>query len=114
MLMHITTLCPECDSRFQVESDLLGKKMRCPNPKCRKIFEVKDAAQPKPAAGRRSATLEPDPRSSGITSDTSRRWSGSVGDIVPVLPAEEATPSDPIPILEQVSDDIPLIPIDDL
>ena len=38
--MHIITYCPSCQSRYQLEPDLVGKQIRCPNPVCRQVFEV--------------------------------------------------------------------------
>jgi outer membrane protein assembly factor BamB len=38
--VHIITYCPSCQSRYQLEPDLVGKQIRCPNPVCRQIFEV--------------------------------------------------------------------------
>jgi outer membrane protein assembly factor BamB len=80
MSMHIKAICPRCESSYQVDPSLKGKRMRCPNPICRAVFEVRDpadvpvaapAAPPPPAAPARS---------------------GSVGDVVPMVAAEAAPP----------------------
>ncbi len=39
--MHIITYCPSCQSRYQLQPDLVGKQIRCPNPVCRQVFEVR-------------------------------------------------------------------------
>ena len=48
----ITAICPKCESRYQFDAALLGQKIRCTNPKCREVFEVKEAAEPKAAKPR--------------------------------------------------------------
>lgn len=41
--MHITAYCPECQSRYQLNADLRGRNMRCPNAACQAIFVVREA-----------------------------------------------------------------------
>src|SRR5207248_1502881 len=41
-IVHITTICPGCQAHYQVDPSLRGRKMRCPNPSCRTVFEVQD------------------------------------------------------------------------
>lgn len=36
----ITAYCPECQTRFVLQPELAGKRMRCANPDCREVFEV--------------------------------------------------------------------------
>jgi outer membrane protein assembly factor BamB len=80
--MTITVVCPRCEERFHVAADLLGKKMRCPNPLCRTIFEPRaEKEQPVAAPAAPQATA---PSASVVT--------GSVTDLLPVLPAEFAKP----------------------
>src|SRR4051794_24012260 len=38
--MHLTVVCPACHSQYQVDANLRGKRMRCPNSICRTVFEV--------------------------------------------------------------------------
>src|SRR5262245_47272070 len=47
--MHLSVTCPRCNSKYQLAADMRGKRMRCPNPICRAVFEVRDDADP-PAA----------------------------------------------------------------
>jgi outer membrane protein assembly factor BamB len=80
--MTITVVCPHCEVRYTVAADLLGKRMRCPNQLCRAIFEVRADKEPPvtaPAAPQTAA-----PAVSVVT--------GSVTDLLPVLPAEFAQP----------------------
>jgi outer membrane protein assembly factor BamB len=42
-LVHITVYCPECQSRYQLQADLRGRKMRCPNGRCQAVFVVQEA-----------------------------------------------------------------------
>jgi hypothetical protein len=77
--MHIATTCPECLSRYQVDPSLRGQRMRCPNPSCRAIFVVAEARQ--------AST----PTTAGPAAPA-RHITGSVGDMVPVLSAEQVEP----------------------
>src|SRR5205085_11289259 len=56
--------CPKCESRYQFDAGLIGQKIRCTHAKCREIFEVREAAEPKAAkpAGRdrRAPSFEAD------------------------------------------------------
>src|SRR5262249_9105852 len=86
--MHIKTICPRCETTFQVDPALRGKKMRCPTAACRAVFEVRESGDlPAPAAPP-APTAAPPP---------SARPSGSVTDFVPMLQAEaiEAAPHPP-------------------
>jgi outer membrane protein assembly factor BamB len=44
--MRIRVTCPRCQSEYQLEESLRGKRMRCPNTICRAVFEVRDADAP--------------------------------------------------------------------
>src|SRR5438105_9696717 len=90
--MHITVLCPHCQSRFQIEPSLRGKRMRCPNPICRMIFEVREEERSAPPAP---------PKLEGPPPARNPVISGNVGEVVPVLPADMDIPGD---------DDQPWIP----
>src|SRR5438067_93262 len=86
-MSHIAVLCPHCESRYQLQPELVGKRMRCPNPLCREIFVVQEegqaAAEPPP---------EPEPPATRPAAPETRpgQVSGTVGDLVPILPAERA------------------------
>ncbi len=43
--MHITVYCPHCQSRYQLDPTLRGKRMRCPNNLCRMVFEVREEGE---------------------------------------------------------------------
>lgn len=75
--MHISVTCPHCQTHYQLEPGLRGKKLRCPNPLCREIFVVQadaEAAAPEttPAAAPPAAVPQ----------------AGSVAEMVPFLAAE--------------------------
>ena len=79
--MHISVACPRCQTRYQLDPNLLGKQMRCPNAMCRAVFEVReDGKQPPPAATTDKPELPTTP------------MSGSVGEVVPILTAEAVQP----------------------
>jgi outer membrane protein assembly factor BamB len=44
--MHLAVTCPRCESKYQLAADMRGKRMRCPNPICRAVFEVRDDNDP--------------------------------------------------------------------
>lgn len=84
-MAHISVVCPRCGSRYQLDPTLRGKQMRCPNTVCRAIFEVREEVTPPsapPAAPKTDAPAAP--RVSHTV--------GAVGEIVPILQAEVATP----------------------
>lgn len=50
--MSIVVQCPHCETKFNLQPDMVGKSMRCPNLDCRQVFTVKPQAKeiepPKP------------------------------------------------------------------
>ena len=44
--MTIVVQCPHCETKFNLQPDLNGKSMRCPNLQCRKVFTAR--AMPRP------------------------------------------------------------------
>ena len=87
--MTLGVRCPHCESQFQLSEDLLGKSMRCPNPDCREIFEVREdrPAVPEPPA---PIDLEPD-----LVAPIAAPTSGSVADFLPVFEIAAA----PLPVM---------------
>jgi hypothetical protein len=81
--VHISVVCPHCQTLYQLEPSLRGMRMRCPNPQCREIFEVCEETEITPAV-----PPEPLPLPAG----PGRHVAGTVGDLVPILPAEPAAP----------------------
>jgi hypothetical protein len=71
--VSIVAECPHCETRFNLQPDLVGKSMRCPNLDCRQVFTVQPVKPGKPRPGRNA--------------------SGSVEDFVPVVEAEAAKPA---------------------
>jgi hypothetical protein len=43
--VSIVVQCPHCETKFNLQPDMVGKSMRCPNLDCRQVFTVK--AQPR-------------------------------------------------------------------
>ncbi len=83
--MHITVFCPHCQSRYQLDPSLRGKRMRCPNTICRTVFEVQDEAEAVPPASPPPAASVAEPASPKKPMAT-----GTVADMLPVLSAEIA------------------------
>src|ERR1022692_4227684 len=44
--MQLSVTCPRCESKYQLAAEMRGKRMRCPNPICRAVFEVRDDNDP--------------------------------------------------------------------
>ena len=44
--MTTGVVCPHCETRFQLNRDLIGKAMRCPNRDCDEVFVAADADAP--------------------------------------------------------------------
>ncbi|HZU34798.1 MAG TPA: hypothetical protein VFA18_02750, partial [Gemmataceae bacterium] len=88
--MLIRVICPRCERVFQVDSDLVGRKMLCPNKMCGDIFEVQPAPGSEQPPLPEGVDLVPmageESRSDAPASPTAQ--SGNVGDMVPILPAE--------------------------
>jgi hypothetical protein len=77
----INAVCPTCQTRYQVQPTLRGQPMRCPNEKCRKVFVVPNGEGERP----RRADAAPEARRPGPAAP---QQTGSVGDLVPILPSE--------------------------
>lgn len=82
--MHVTAVCPFCQTRYQVQPALRGHPIRCPNPGCRKIFAVPSdlPLSDDPAARVRGGR--------GGSPPENERRAGAVGDMVPIVPTEPA------------------------
>lgn len=47
--MSIVVQCPHCKTRFNLQAELNGKSMRCPNLECRQVFTVRAMEEKAPA-----------------------------------------------------------------
>jgi len=63
--VQVNVQCPSCNSQYQLNPEMIGQKIRCPNAACRHVFEVKEAPvpkprapKPKPVSDRRAPTFE--------------------------------------------------------
>ncbi len=102
--MQINADCPVCKTVYHVPADVRGKMMRCNNPLCRHIFLVGgEQAAPAPPP----PTPAPTPRPNRPSAKVQR--SGSVGDMVPMLSAEEVPALPVAPVLEDVGELLPLV-----
>lgn len=87
--MLIAIVCPECKSQFRVSEVLIGQVIRCPNRDCGIPFAV--GGEDPPPVAQPFPPEKPAPRPNSGT-----QWSGSVNDLLTVLPAESATPNQPV------------------
>ena len=46
--MSIVVQCPHCETRFNLQSEMNGKSMRCPNLECRQVFTVRALVEKAP------------------------------------------------------------------
>lgn len=97
--MSIVVECPHCDSRYNLQPDLIGKAMRCPNPDCREIFTVQPIAAAPPAP---PPPPEPVPTASAP-------FLVLEGEAAP--PAKAVPPADTAPYLPAVTAEPDLVPI---
>jgi outer membrane protein assembly factor BamB len=88
--VHITVVCPSCQTRYQIDPAYRGVRMRCPNANCRTVFDAQEVveAPPPPAA----------PRSRSAPPSGGKAQTGTVGDMVPILPAETVGRAAPPPL----------------
>jgi outer membrane protein assembly factor BamB len=97
--VHITVTCPSCFSRYQLDPGLRGQRMRCPNPTCREVFEVRaDEAPAGPAVDAyqpEDALVEVPPHAEGL------------------IPLEEAagTSTTDAPAPSEAEDELPILPV---
>ncbi len=56
--MTIVVPCPHCKTKFNLQPELVGKVMRCPNLECRKEFTVRE--QPRPVEPPPTPPAEPE------------------------------------------------------
>ena len=83
--MRIKTTCPQCESTYQVDPDLKGKRMRCPNPICRAIFVVGEPGDVGPSS---SLVAPSPPAPPSVATIAQPKRSGNVGEYVPLLPTQ--------------------------
>ncbi len=113
--MQINAVCPVCQTNYQLPETMRGQAIRCPNSLCRNIFTVGAApAQPPPVPAPRPEPPKPRP-------SPKQTHSGSVGDLVPILRAEEvaparspAPPRPAVPVMPAPVEVPELLPLDDL
>jgi hypothetical protein len=90
--VQITVGCPKCETKYHLDPELRGQRMRCPNAQCRAVFEVRPLGEAPPAElPRRSEGSTVGPAAPVV-----EQTSGNVGDMVPILPAEAAAPDNPV------------------
>jgi len=113
--VNITTVCPHCQTSYQVPPSLIGTRIKCPNALCQKPFEVRDASTS--GRGATDASAASPPRAGGRREGKVNiplgptQVAGSVGEIVPILSAQAVPPpASPVP---QNEEDVGLVPIEE-
>ncbi|MGF1579596.1 MAG: hypothetical protein ACFCD0_09550, partial [Gemmataceae bacterium] len=79
-MQHLTVSCPACGVPYQLDPELRGKKIRCPNTLCRSTFVVKDDSEPE------SPPALPVPTSP--LPQTTNQVTGTVGSMIPLVSTE--------------------------
>jgi outer membrane protein assembly factor BamB len=87
--VHITVHCPGCFRRYQLDPQMEGRQLQCPNPVCRTIFEVHATPEVKEESIYPLEPVPPDTRDATVPPAGKVSWTGSVGDLVPILEAAE-------------------------
>lgn len=56
--MRLSVTCPRCQSKYQLDAAMRGKRMRCPNSICREVFEARDDAEPPPVQAQEAPRVQ--------------------------------------------------------
>jgi hypothetical protein len=94
----MNVVCAHCESRLNLQEDLLGKRMRCPI--CHEVFTVEQATPSAVAIGPLADEIvPPDGKAPAARTDAPipKYRSGSVADFLPLLPTEAH--AEPAPVL---------------
>jgi outer membrane protein assembly factor BamB len=116
----IIVTCQKCQKKYQLNPELLGKRIRCPNPACREIIEVKETEESKDPADSEvlpgdSIDLVPIPEEQKYSSPGKPGYVGPVAEMVPILPTEkESVSSKPAPRRPQTPERVERINLEDL
>lgn len=99
--MQISVTCPQCQSNYQLDPSMRGKRMRCHNSICQKVFEIKPDGEPETPI--KSSPTAPPP---GPVGRVHSLQTGTVGDMIPVLSGavEEAPPEEAPPVPTRVEE----------
>jgi outer membrane protein assembly factor BamB len=89
--VQINAICPKCQNRYQFSSTLIGQRIRCQNPHCREVFEVREAPVEK-----YTPTVKP--------KEKRDRRAPSFEDAPAPKPAVEPTPVEPVAAGPKVAD----------
>lgn len=110
--MTIVVECPHCESRFNLQPDLAGKTMRCPNGDCREIFTVRERVDTIPAPPAVPDHSQPEePLVPILEGESAPALVREFNSPVPIAqPIPEPQPNNEQP-LTPILDDEPLVPI---
>ncbi|MCS6849593.1 MAG: PQQ-binding-like beta-propeller repeat protein, partial [Gemmataceae bacterium] len=81
--MKIAVRCPRCQTEYRLNPELRGQRILCPNLACGEVFEAWPMPEVMPG-------LPPGREEQRGTSAGGGYVSGSVGELVPIIPAEPA------------------------
>ncbi|MBA4187025.1 MAG: hypothetical protein C0467_03310 [Planctomycetaceae bacterium] len=83
--MSIVAQCPHCETKFNLEPEMAGKKMRCPNFDCQQVFTVKPGARP-------TEPPPPPPAAKPVPPSSNPRMAKPKAPDVTVVPSQLAKP----------------------
>jgi hypothetical protein len=119
--VHITVDCPRCGSRYHLDPSMRGQRMRCPNPLCREVFEVREAEPALPGMAPPPSLRPPEEFSfqdagpapipdQAVEPPADPHGTGKVGVDIPLVPIEEEEEKPSVPVEEEDSGVIPVLP----
>lgn len=103
--MTIVVQCPHCETKFNLQPELTGKTMRCPNLDCRQVFTVREQPRPvdpPPALPLEALPLPDEPDTSPIPAKPGSRTAGSTKKKKTENPRGRGTPNKPSVVDAQI------------
>jgi len=79
--VHIVVYCPECQSKYHLQPNLAGRRMRCPNPACKTTFFVKPGED---GSGDNGGLIPPPPENGPSGSASGPLIANAYGEMVPM------------------------------
>jgi outer membrane protein assembly factor BamB len=115
--MPLKTVCPSCQTEYQLSPTMLGRQMRCPRSDCRAVFTVTEPPPPVEERPKQEPPAGGSPPSSSSTPEGpppgSRPGSGTVGELGLLLPSETALPETAVDLGSGEGNGIPVLPAEE-
>ncbi|HEV3439589.1 MAG TPA: hypothetical protein VG122_19650, partial [Gemmata sp.] len=105
--MTIVVQCPHCETKFNLQPELTGKTMRCPNLDCRQVFTVREQprpTEPPPPLPSETLPVPDEPETSSSSPRSTSRTAGSPRGKKTEKPRASGSPGKPTVVDAQVVD----------